>query len=766
MAEIEFEIDGQTLKALPGQTVLQVADAAGIYIPRFCYHKHLSIAANCRMCIVEVEKSPKPLPACATPVTPGMKVFTKSPRTIAAQRAVMEFLLINHPLDCPICDQGGECELQDLSMGYGASHSAYDEPKRSVADQDLGPLIASDMTRCIYCTRCVRFGDEIAGLREMGLIGRGEDTEVGTYVTHAVKSEVSGNIIDLCPVGALTSKPYRFRARPWELDQNPSVAPHDCLGTNIFIHTRYGKVMRVVSRENKAINETWIADRDRFSYTALTAPDRLTEPKARINGKWETVSWEKAFELTLAGLQKTLTEFGSDQLGALASPSATVEEFYLLQKIIRGLGSPHIDHRLRECDTKDQAEWGAYPSLGLSLPALEACDEIILIGSNLRKEQPLASLRVRKAVANGATVHVVNPVDYQLNFKVADKKIVSPALFVETLAQLLNDEKSSANAQGEGKKCILLGALALHHPEASTIRYLAQQLANAKGAALGFLTSGANSAGGWLAGCIPHRGAAQVKVETGLSAYEMLKNPRKAYVLLNVEPEYDLANAALAQAALQRAQFTVALSVYHNPVLEAHAHVILPMAPFTETSGTFVNALGEWQSMRGVAKTEGSARPAWKILRVLGNFLQLEGFEYESSEEIKRELKEQVEKMPAQLLNLSAKEINKSATTSLTRIGEVPIYAIDSLVRRAKPLQVAGPLMEGEQDVLRLHPETAKKWQVKEGDKVKVTEAQGEAKLTVKWDGRIAEGAAYIAAGIVATRELGDLFGEVSIQLC
>ena len=355
MAEIEIEIDGRKLTARSDQTVIQVADEAGIYIPRFCYHKHLSIAANCRMCLVEVEKSPKTLPACATPVMPGMKVFTKSTKAIEAQRSVMEFLLINHPLDCPICDQGGECELQDLAMGYGSSASHYDECKRAVADQDLGPLIATEMTRCIYCTRCVRFGEEVAGMREMGATYRGEDTEIGTYIQHAIHSEVSGNIIDLCPVGALTSKPYRFTARAWELDQAPGISPHDTIGSNLNIHTRYGKVMRVAPRENRDLNETWISDRDRYSYAGLYHHDRLDEPLVKINGKWEVVEWQKAFIRKLQQkLQTVIAEQGADQLGALASPNSTLEEFYLLQKLMRSLGSPHIDHRLRETDTRDQ----------------------------------------------------------------------------------------------------------------------------------------------------------------------------------------------------------------------------------------------------------------------------------------------------------------------------------------------------------------------------------------------------------------------------
>ncbi|HEX4045933.1 MAG TPA: NADH-quinone oxidoreductase subunit NuoG, partial [Gammaproteobacteria bacterium] len=515
---IEIEINGQKLTVQPDQTIIQAADAAGIYIPRFCYHKHLSVAANCRMCLVEVEKSPKTLPACATPVMAGMKVFTQSAKTIEAQRAVMEFLLINHPLDCPICDQGGECELQDLSMGYGASTSHYDECKRAVADENLGPLISTEMTRCILCTRCVRFGDEVAGMRELGVTFRGEHAEISSYVQHTMRSEVSGNIIDLCPVGALTSKPYRFTARAWELMQAPSISPHDCLGSHLNVHTRYGTVMRVVARENPAINETWLADRDRFSYTALAHPERLKEPLARINGEWQTVSWQQAFEMAAAGLQQVLTQAGADQLGALASPSATIEEFYLLQKIIRDLGSPHIDHRLREMDSADQQQMAAFPGMQVSLDALEQSDAIVLVGSNLQKEQPLAALRIRKAINRGAVVLVINPIDYQFNFAVTAKTIV-------TLDAIVNKATLSefhAHLEGKQRVTFIVGAQALHHPAASAIRYQVQQWAQTYQASMNLMTDGANSAGGWLAGAIPHRRPAGEKVEQpGLNTYAM-----------------------------------------------------------------------------------------------------------------------------------------------------------------------------------------------------------------------------------------------------
>ena len=644
MSDIEIEIDGQSLKAKPNQMVIQVADEAGIYIPRFCYHKHLTVAANCRMCLVEVEKSPKTLPACATPVMPGMKVFTRSPKALAAQKAVMEFLLINHPLDCPICDQGGECELQDLSLGFGSADSNYNEGKRAVKDKDIGPLISTEMTRCIQCTRCVRFGDEIAGLRELGATGRGEHMEIGTYVEHAIQSEVSGNIIDLCPVGALTSKPFRFTARAWELQQFPTISAHDCIGSNIYAHTRNGKVMRVVPRENKGLNETWISDRDRFAYEALYHADRLTVPHIRVGNTWQETDWQTALEFAAEGLQKVIAANGAEQVGALASPNSTVEEFYLLQKLLRQLGSSHIDHRLRQTDFADQDAMPLFPGLGASLAELENADVILLVGSNIQKEQPMASLRVRKAFRKGASIISVNMLDYRFNFDVVEKYIVAPHDFLDGLTHAAN-----SNYLANGKKVhIILGALALNHPDAAHIRKCVTEIAERCNGVVSILTEGANAAGAWLAGAIPHRLAAgQADAKAGLNARALFTIPRQAYLLLNVEPELDCAEPVTAMRALERAEFVVSFSVFDSAALRHVAKVIFPVAPFTETSGTFVNAAGDWQSFRGVATAVGESRPAWKVLRVMGNLLQAEGFEYNSSEDVLEELKACLKSPPA-----------------------------------------------------------------------------------------------------------------------
>lgn len=762
MSDIEIEIDGRKLTAKQNQTVIEVADEAGIYIPRFCYHKHLSVAANCRMCLVEVEKSPKTLPACATPVMPGMKVFTRSQKTIQAQRAVMEFLLINHPLDCPICDQGGECELQDLSMGYGASHSHYDECKRSVPDEDIGPLISTDMTRCIYCTRCVRFGAEVAGMRELGVTGRGEHSEVGTFVKHAIQSEVSGNVIDLCPVGALTSKPYRFTARAWELDQSHSVSPHDCLGTNVNVHTRYGKVMRVVTRENDAINQTWIADRDRYSYTGLYHTNAVTKPMVKVHGEWQEVDWEKALEFAASGLKEVIETSGADKFGGLAHPGSTLEEFYLLQKLVRELGSPHVDHRLREVDTRDESVAHGFPGFDMTLQDLSDSDAIFLIGSNIQKEVPLLSLRIRAAQLRGTTVLALNAVDYDFNFKVDAKEIKAPHQWVHALSDIVAGKSLMSALNGKKKISIILGMQALHHQEAALLRHLAKKLAAATGAKIGFITDSANSAGGWLAGAVPHRHAGgSLMANRGLNAYQMLSKPRDAYLLLNVDPARDFANALHVTQALTHAKFVVALSVYNNPVLEAHADVILPVAPFTETSGTFVNVLGHWQSFKGVAHTEGEARPAWKVLRVLGNFLNLDGFAYESSEDIKEELKKSLEDNRIEVDPVDLKPA--AYDCSLSRIGEIPIYAVDSLVRHAEPLQEAQRAMEGDVAVVKLHPETAKQLQVQAGMRVTVRQGDGHAELPVVVDKRIAPDAVWVAGGISETAGLGDLFGALNV---
>jgi NADH-quinone oxidoreductase subunit G len=767
MSDIEIEIDGKKLLAKPDAMVIQVADDAGIYIPRFCYHKLLSVAANCRMCLVEVEKSPKALPACATPVMPGMKVFTRSPKAIAAQKAVMEFLLINHPLDCPICDQGGECELQDISMGYGSAESYYCEGKRSVKDKDIGPLVATEMTRCIQCTRCVRFGSEVAGFRELGATGRGEDMEIGTYVQHALHSEVSGNIIDICPVGALTSKPFRFTARPWELQQYPSIAAHDCLGSNVYVHTRRGKVMRVVPHENMEINQVWLSDRDRFSYEGLYQADRLEKPLIRVGDHWQETDWQTALEKAMEGIQRVLNTHGANEFAALASPNSTLEEFYLLQKLVRGVGSSNIDHRLRQIDFRDQNNFSAFPNLNMSITEIENCDVIVLIGSNIQKEQPLASLRVRKAALNGAKVISINMMDYQFHFNVAAKQIVAPQHFVSALSEIANNHENAQsilNILRAGKKmAVLLGAPAFNHPEAADIRALAKKIAQQTSATVGYLTEGANAAGAWLAGAIPHRGPAGQATTVGLDANTVWNKPRKGYLLLNIEPDLDCANPMAATMALDHAECVVALTSFRNPILEQYAQVMLPISPFTETSGTFVNAEGRWQSFVGVAPPTGESRPAWKVIRVLANFLHCGGFDYASSDQVRDELRTVCEAMTIAETEFSIQNQGKSAP-ALTRVGEIPLYAVDSLVRRAKALQSTQAIIEGNLVAARMHPSTAEQLKLKETEMVTVKQHEGRVRLPVVLDKRLPLGAVYIAGGISPTSGLSELYGPIEIH--
>lgn len=724
MSNVELEINGRTVTAPQGSMLIEAAESAGVYIPRFCYHKKLSVVANCRMCLVQIKSSPrKPVPACATPVSPGMKVYTQSEMTIAAQKAVMEFLLINHPLDCPICDQGGECELQDLAMGYGKGVSRFTEGKRAVKDKDLGPLVATDMTRCIHCTRCVRFGQEVAGLPELGATGRGEHMEIGTYVEKAMQSELSGNIIDLCPVGALTSKPYRFTGRAWEMRQHSSIAPHDCVGSNIYVHTRFQSytdarsVMRVVPKDNEDINETWISDRDRFSYEGLSSPDRLTEPMVKRHGKWEAVSWVDAMAVVSSQLKVIAEEAGPEAIGALAGPSATLESQYLLQKVVRSLGSSNIDHRLREIDCSDQDAAPLYPGLAMPLNMLEQCTHIVLIGSNIRQDQPLACHRVRKAALAGAKVVTINIDDYAMNFDVAAHwntgvsglpgglANVGKALLAASKADLsqeaqalLSAAEDSAEASAiaaqlqldvNAKVAVILGPDAFNHPNASAVRALSGLIADQLGAQCSYLTTGANAAGAWLAGAIPHRlpgGKSVAKV--GLDANAMLSRPLKAYLLQEFEAEHDTANAEKSLAALKGADFVVALTAFDSEALREYADVILPVVPFTETDGTFVNAQGDWQHFNAVSVPFEQARPAWKVLRVLGNALGLSDFEFESAEQVCEALRAELggagDQQPSDGWAWKAPDLSLNQGMEMRTWH---MYDEDALVRRASALQ-------------------------------------------------------------------------------
>jgi NADH-quinone oxidoreductase subunit G len=656
---VNIEVNGVPLKARKGQMIMQVTDPADIYIPRFCYHDKLTVAANCRMCLVEVEKAPKPLPACATPVAEGMKVFTKSPKAVAAQRATMEFLLINHPLDCPICDQGGECELQDLALGFGRDISRFSERKRVVKDKNLGSLVSTDMTRCIHCTRCVRFGAEIQGFPQMGATGRGEHMEIGTYIEHSVDHELSANIIDLCPVGALNNKPFRYHARAWEMTQSALVSPHDAFGTNLYAHVLRGKVMRVVPRENEEINETWIADRDRFGFEGMYSADRVSEPMLRIDGVLKVVDWEVALTAAAEGLQKAGTAQGGASTGFLASPMATVEELFLLARIARGLGSNNIDHRLRQLDFRAQDNETSYPNLGLKIADVEQLEGALIVGSNLRHEMPMLAHRIRKAaVKGGAKVSFLNPRRFEFMFPIAAHLVNTDMVgelcgLVHAAAAAAGKSVPTGLASGtvtdsqratvaslcQGtRRAVILGTLAQRHPAYSQLKALSAALADLCGASIGWITEGANSAGAYLAGAVPHRepGGAPTPV-SGLTARAMLETPLKAYVLFGgIDPANDLAADA---ANLATADLVVAMTTHLPESLKSTAHVVLPIGSFAETSGTYLNGEGRWQSWAGAAKLPGESRPGWKVLRVLGNLLNLPAMDFDSSEQVREALK-------------------------------------------------------------------------------------------------------------------------------
>ena len=694
---VEIELDGKKVEVPPGSMVMHAAEKAGTYIPHFCYHKKLSIAANCRMCLVDVEKAPKPMPACATPVTQGMIVRTKSDKAIKAQQSVMEFLLINHPLDCPICDQGGECQLQDLAVGYGGGASRYQEEKRVVFHKDVGPLISmEEMSRCIHCTRCVRFGQEIAGVMELGMSHRGEHSEIETFLGQSVDSELSGNMIDLCPVGALTSKPFRYQARTWELSRRKSISPHDSTGANLIVQVKNQRVMRVVPLENEAVNECWIADRDRFSYEALNGEDRLTRPMLKQGGQWQEVDWQTALEYVANGLKQVQAAHGAGAIGVVASPHSTVEELFLATALMRGLGSPNIDTRLRAADDHNRAPAGSARWLGMPIADLSTLDRVLVVGSNLRKDHPLFAQRIRQAARKGAQVHALwaQPQDWAL--PVAQAVQAEPGRWAAALAGI-----AAAVAEAKGgpapvaaeitpaaravaasllsgeRKAVLLGNAAAHHEQASSLLALAQWIGEQTGARVGYLTEAANTVGAQLVGALPGPG--------GLNATQMLTGGLKAALLLQVEPGLD--SAACGQG-LERSDMVVTLSPFKTNL--DVSDVLLPIAPFTETSGSFVNAEGRLQSFHAVVKPLGETRPAWKVLRVLGNLLGLPGFDADSSQAVLAQALPGVASGAivdaARLDNRTQAPIDIRATTGEPCVAA--IYQLDGLVRRAPSLQL------------------------------------------------------------------------------
>ncbi len=698
---VEIELDGKKVEALEGSMIMHAAEQAGTYIPHFCYHKKLSIAANCRMCLVDVEKMPKPMPACATPVSQGMIVRTKSEKAIKAQQSVMEFLLINHPLDCPICDQGGECQLQDLAVGYGGSTSRYEEEKRVVFHKDVGPLISmEEMSRCIHCTRCVRFGQEVAGVMELGMSHRGEHAEIETFLGQTIDSELSGNMIDICPVGALTSKPFRYSARTWELSRRKSVSPHDSTGANLIIQVKNNKVMRVVPLENEEVNECWISDRDRFSYEALNSTERLTSPMIKHGGEWKTVDWQTALEYVANGLKQIKADHGAASLGALVSPQSTLEELYLAAGLMRGLGSDNIDYRLRhaEFESAGQVRW-----LGTTIASLSNLDRALIVGSNIRKDHPLFAQRIRQAVRKGCAVSAINSVAIDATYTPANAYLLNSSHWSKALAEVAAavaaskgiDAPVAATATEAAKniaasmlsgerKAIMLGNAASHHPQASSLLALANWIGQQTGASVGYLTEAGNTVGAQWAGAQP--------AQSGLNAGQMLAGGLKAVILLNNEPEFDSAAGTKAKAALGQAQMVVSMNPFKANM--DFCDVILPISPFTETSGSFVNAEGRLQSFHAVVKPLGETRPAWKVLRVLANMLDLPGFDFDASTDVLNKLTGQstgLVGMPVEKLsNIASLANSVEIDISETHIQPVTaaIYQIDGIVRRASSLQM------------------------------------------------------------------------------
>lgn len=711
---ITIEIDGKPVEARKGQMLIEVTDQNDIYVPRFCYHNKLSVAANCRMCLVEVEKAPKPLPACATPVMDGMVVKTHSPYAMEAQKSVMEFLLINHPLDCPICDQGGECELQDLAVGYGSDVSRYQESKRVVKDKDIGPLIQTDLTRCIHCTRCVRFGEEIAGLRELGATGRGEHMQIGTYVEKSMRSELSGNIIDLCPVGALTSKPFRFSARAWEMQQKPGIAPHDCVGSNVEFHVRNNKVMRVVPAANEEINEVWLSDRDRFSYEGLYSEDRLTRPIQKTDNGWQEIDWEVVLQTVADQLTGIKQASGVEQIAALTSASVSNEEYYLLQKLMRGLGSSNIDHRLNQQDFSSPQLDGFFPWLGQAIQELEQLNSCLMIAADTRREVPIINHRIRKAWLNGCNVMAIDVQQCDYNLDLTTGFIVDEADLPRQIAAVYKSvlqvkgtqpdtddsnfintvEVNDSHRQIAENLCqaesalILLGESVQSHPQRALIINLCHRMATASGHRIGFISAGANAAGAWMNGILPHRKAfSNSNSESGLHVKDMLARPLKAYLLYHIEPERDFINSEQLLTALLSADLVVAFSAYRTAELEKVADIILPIALFAENEGSCVNIEGRLQTFEQAVKATGEISHGWRILRLLANACELPDFNYQSVTEIQKEIFPSIQSMlPGHGNSTSLEESRQEDETFSMLKARREMYSIDPLVRRSSAL--------------------------------------------------------------------------------
>ncbi len=778
---VSIEVDGIAMEVPKHSMIIEATDKAGIDIPRFCYHPKLSIAANCRMCLVDVEKAPKPLPACATPVMDGMKVYTRSRRAVDAQHGVMEFLLINHPLDCPICDQGGECELQDLAMGYGRSVSRFTERKRVVKDKNVGPLIQTDMTRCIHCTRCVRFLEEIAGTSEMGGSGRGDRLEIGTCIERSIESELSGNIIDLCPVGALTNKPFRYSARAWELVARPSTATHDAVGSAVYYHARRGRVLRAVPREDEARNEAWLSDRDRYSHFGLYADDRAERPRVRENGEWRDVDWDEGIQAAV----EAISGVPGEELGVLMGPSAASEEYFLAQKLARSIGCSNIDHRLREIDFSDDAARPTAPRFEATVAGLGQAGAVLLVGSNIRLEAPILGHRVRQAWRAGAPVMAVNPVDWDFHFDLAGKVIAAPQNLVEALAGVASALAETRDASvpdhladlvgkatvgdeqrimaealaGADAPVVLLGQVAMGHHQAAALRALARLLADLSGGALNILPHGANPTGAWLAGAVPHRGPGGAAAEVGLNAVDMVVRPRKTYLLWDLEPGFDTADAAMLRQALESADRVVAITAFAGGELSALADVILPLAPWPESEGSLHNIDGSASGVEAAGTPLGGCKPGWKILRRLGAELDLDGFSQVDLAELHAEMLAAMEGEAAP--EAPSAPQGAPAGNGLFRIGEVLPYGVDAVCRRSAPLQESSQARDG---WVGLNPADTRDLGLAGGETARVSQGGEPILLEVIVTENVPVGGAWVRSAGEATRGLGPCSGPISVE--
>ena len=677
-------INDKEFDALPGETIIQLSDRVGIHIPRFCYHKHLSVVASCRMCLVDIEGVKHAQPACSTPLNDNMRVNTSSQKTKDAQKNSMEFLLINHPLDCPICDQGGECELQDVSLEHGDDHSTYMQLKRVVIDKDVSPLISTDMTRCIHCSRCVRFGEEISNVKELGLLDRGEDMKIDVFVEQKISSELSGNMIDLCPVGALNNKPYRYKARTWDLREHSGISPHDCIGSNIFYHTYKNKIVRAVPKENPDINQTWLSDRDRFGYEGIYSKDRIYKTLIRQDSKLIELERQLVTQKISELLNDMIRDNGTDKIGCLISARSTNEELFLFQKLARGLGIKNIDHRTNECDFSYQDNYPVMPSLGCDISDLDSFDNIILIGVNIKSEFPILSVRLNQAVKKGTKIYSINFDSSSEDFPLFFKKTVNN----KDLVTFFTNEKTTLNFNKDQKTLVINGPAISRLSNQSDVLSIIHKYCLSIKATLGILTDYCNSTGAWISGNVPHREIAGVSIkEQGLNSYDMLSSEVSSYVLFNLEPELDFYDSKLIENSLKKSKCNVIFSNYLTPMIEKYADIIIPIATFAETKGSYINIEGKEQSFNNIVNLDKNIYEGWDILSQIIADNNLGSYSYDT---IREELIRSINDVDYSLNNLSNHSLNQDnkKNDDIFILSKRHIYKSDSIVRRSESLKM------------------------------------------------------------------------------